>query len=179
MATVSSLQALSSSSCIWICVGGSRRFSLVSSFFMNSSQSKSWKFLGKPFGALASAKSSVVSIRRWSVLIPGLSGRALQVIMASSKSLEMNTWSNLVHHLVMLCRCVMIPKYGQTFFFFSLVPYSSFPLFLFRTIILWLMFIGSDCTTMTHPRIPILGPEGCTMTHGPTLWLMLVCSHLL
>ena len=28
------------------------------------------------------------------------------------------------------------------------------------------MIVDSACTIVTHPRIPILGPEGCMMTHG-------------
>ena len=43
---------------------------------------------------------------------------------------------------------------------------------------LWLILVDSSCTIMTHPRTPILGPEGCTMTHGPTPWLILVCTHI-
>ena len=34
--------------------------------------------------------------------------------------------------------------------------------------------LDSACTIVTHPRIPVLGPEGCTMTHGLTTWLTLV-----
>jgi hypothetical protein len=67
------------------------------------------KFLGELSRALARARSKVISIGRWSVFIPGVLGRVSHVMIASRASLEMNTWSSLVHHLVMLCRCVGIP----------------------------------------------------------------------
>lgn len=89
--------------------GGPRGSSLSESSFVNSSQSTFQKFLIGFGGALARAKSRVVSIGRWSVFIPGMFGSVLHVMIASRVSSEMKTWSSLVHCLVMLCRCVGIP----------------------------------------------------------------------
>ena len=69
------------------------------------------------------------------------------------------------------------PIIGMDYFFFCLLlpcsppisplgPNSDYPL--------WLKYIDSYCTIVTHPRTPVLGPGGCTMTHGLTLWLIFV-----
>ena len=77
---------------------------------------------------------------------------------------------------------------GLLFFFFSftipfspLFPFRLFPLCWIRTIHCLLIRVDSWCTIVTHPRIPVLGPGGCTMTHGLTLWLTLfvyICYRL-
>ena len=87
---------------------------------------------------------------------------------------------------------VMIPRYGQTIFPLSyLLGFSfcsPFSLYLFiiavtmfplQTNPSWLIRVDSHCTTLTHPRTLVLGPEGCMMTHRLTLWLILVCAHIL
>ena len=80
---------------------------------------------------------------------------------------------------------VMAQPYRWTTFLLLYLSYLPFvPLFyiaLFQiwTILSWLIRADSYCTIMTHPRIPVLGPEGCTMTHELTLWLTLVCTHIL
>jgi hypothetical protein len=109
MTSVSSLHTQSSSPWLCICRGGPRGSILSDSSFSNSSQSMFQKFLGELSRALARARSKVISIGRWSVFIPGVLGRVSHVMIASRASLEMNTWSSLVHRLVMLCRCVGIP----------------------------------------------------------------------
>ena len=65
----------------------------------------------------------------------------------------------------------MIQPYGWTTFLF-VTPSLSFPLFPFHHYLCsqcGLTFCDSYCTMMTHPRTPVLGPEGCMMTHGLTL----------
>ena len=79
---------------------------------------------------------------------------------------------------------VMTQSYRWTTFLFllHLLPFvllSPLPLFPIWTNLCWLMIVDSCCTTMTHPRTPVLGPEGCTMTHGLTPWLTLVCARIL
>ena len=74
---------------------------------------------------------------------------------------------------------VMIPTYKQTIFSFPFVLFSSPPLLPFWTIACWLTSDDSYSTTMTHPRTPVLGPEGCMMTHRLTLWLTFVYARML
>ena len=78
---------------------------------------------------------------------------------------------------------VIISMHGHIFFFspflFPLFPLLLPTLFLFRTIACLLISADSYCTSMTHPRILILGPWGCTMTHGFVPWLTFVCAHML
>ena len=70
-----------------------------------------------------------------------------------------------------------------------LLYFPSHLLFPLRLIPLWglwtsfclLIYADSYCTVLTHPRILVLGPEGCTMTHGLIPWLTLftlVCYRL-
>ena len=64
---------------------------------------------------------------------------------------------------------------------FSLVLLPSPPLLPIRTILYLLIHVDSRCMIVTHPRTPILDPEGCTMTHGLIPWLTLfvyVCYRL-
>ena len=51
-------------------------------------------------------------------------------------------------------------------YFLPLFPFRRLPCFTFWTILCLFIHIDSQCTIVTHPRTPILGPEGCTMTHG-------------
>ena len=71
--------------------------------------------------------------------------------------------------------------------FFHYLPFP--PLFSLRLILCTepglpfclLIRVDSHCTIMTHPRNLVLGPEGCTMTHGLIPWLTLftlVCYRL-
>ena len=55
----------------------------------------------------------------------------------------------------------------------SFVPFLSSPLFHIWTTLCLLIHVDPPCTIVTHPRIPVLGPEGCTMTHGLIPWLTL------
>ena len=62
-----------------------------------------------------------------------------------------------------------------------LFPLRIIPLCWFRTIVCLLIHADSSCTIMTHTRILVLGPGGCTMTHGLSSWLALftlVCYRL-
>ena len=58
-----------------------------------------------------------------------------------------------------------------------LFPFHFSLLYCIRTDHCLLICIDSWCTIVTHPRIPVLGPEGCTMTHGLTPWLLL-CMYI-
>ena len=78
-------------------VGGGRLSSFDESSFSNSPQLTFQKFLGELDGAHARLRSKVVSIGKWSVLIPGMFLSALHVMIVSRASSEMQTWSSLVH----------------------------------------------------------------------------------
>ena len=74
---------------------------------------------------------------------------------------------------------------GLLFFCLSSIPTlvspSSYPLCRFRTLLCVLIYADSFCTIMTHPRILVLGPGGCTMTHVLIPWLTLfayICYRL-
>ena len=77
---------------------------------------------------------------------------------------------------------------GMDYFSFLLYFPSHlwFPLRLIPLCRLWtsfclLIYDDSCCTVLTHPRTPVLGPEGCMMTHGLIPWLTLftlVCYRL-
>ena len=74
---------------------------------------------------------------------------------------------------------------GLLFFLPSSFPPSfslrCIPLYWIRTIACLLMIVDSSCMIMTHARILVLGPGGCTMTHGLIPWLTLlayVCYRL-
>ena len=92
-----------------ILVGGPTLPSLASRAFSNFSQSTLQKFLGGAAWVRVRLRSRVVRIRRWSVFIPGVFSRALQVIIESVWSSEMNTWSSLLHFFVTLCKWVGMP----------------------------------------------------------------------
>ena len=87
-------------------------------------------------------------------------------------------------NLSWLCR-----RNGLLFFFiifsyllFSpLFPFHLVPLCWFWTLPCLPIYADSYCTILTHPRILVLGPGGCTMTHGLIPWLTLftlVCYRL-
>ena len=68
-----------------------------------------------------------------------------------------------------------------TLLFLILVLFSSHRLFLNWTNLCLCYYADSHCTIVTHPRILILGPGGCTMTHGLIPWLTLlayICYRL-
>jgi hypothetical protein len=110
IASVSLLHVASNSPGVWIREGGPSSFSFSDSALSNSSQSTFLKFLSGFDRALARSKSRVVSIGRWSVLIPGVWESASHEMIASICSSEMNTWSSLNHFLETLCTCVGIPR---------------------------------------------------------------------
>ena len=61
---------------------------------------------------------------------------------------------------------------GTDYFFFCYLPFPPLfplrliPLYYIRTIFCLHLLADSLCTIVTHPRILILGPGGCTMTHS-------------
>lgn len=72
-------------------LGGGMASSFAESSFPKSSQSTLRKFLGKLDEARARLRSREVSIGKWSVLIPGASFSASQVIIVSKASSEIKT----------------------------------------------------------------------------------------
>ena len=72
---------------------------------------------------------------------------------------------------------------GLLFFCYTSFP-QLFPLRLIPLCRLWtffclLIYADSCYTILTHPRTLVLGPEGCTMTHGLIPWLTTVCVCML
>ena len=74
---------------------------------------------------------------------------------------------------------IVIMDYFFLFLYSSIVPFHFNPFVLVSDYLLWLRHVNSCCTIVTHPRILVLGPGSCAMTHGLIPWLILVCACIL